>query len=684
MNVGLLAPAALAGAVLLAVTVAAHLQRRPPRDTRPFGAMLLLARMTQRTQRRTQVHDRLLMALRLLALALLVLAAARPELRRREAPATVGGTGRVIVVLDTSLSMDAREGGDPVFARARTQAAAELRALPATVQVAVVTAGSPAATVVGWTADAHLAASHVESLERGDVATDLRGALVAARTLLEGRPGEILLYTDEAGPGLVEACAADLARLLELGSAVLPRRVRPAAVRNVAPVAAEYGDGLEGGTVRVTLANWGDTAREVTTTVRLPDGAHMTAFVEVPGADASGPGTAEEAFTVPRQATGGVARVEVDDPDLPADNARAFHLPQVGASRVLVVDGDPGSSPTRSEVYFLERALAPAGGAGPAVDVVPASGLGRLDPARHRVVFAANVADPGPYAPSLLDFVRRGGGLVLAMGDNVTAARWNAALSALLPAPLRTPRDLFDAARAEDPGVPLLDPDASASELLRPFARGGTFGRVHARRVMTLEPFATEGPDAPEVPLRWEGGLPALVARQVGTGRVLLWTSTLDLGWTNLPVQSVYMPLVQRLTAVLGGQASGVRARADGIVGESVTVELPGEVADVEVASPAGALVPSERDARRVRFVPSAPGAWSVRDSDGEVFAWVAVNTPPPESDVRAGAGWVEAQARIAPERMVRRWPLAPWAWVAGAGVLLMAAWVGRGRQEDV
>ena len=41
-----------------------------------------------------------------------------------------------------------------------------------------------------------------------------------------------------------------------------------------------------------------------------------------------------------------------------------FHLPRIGASRVLVVDGDPGAASIDSEVYFLERALSPLGAGG--------------------------------------------------------------------------------------------------------------------------------------------------------------------------------------------------------------------------------------------------------------------------------------------------------------------------------
>lgn len=117
------------------------------------------------------------------------------------------------------------------------------------------------------------------------------------------------------------------------------------------PISAEYGDGLEGGTVSVKLVNYGPDAREVATTLALPDGSPITMFLNVPAAGEQ-LGVVEGRVTVPRQVQGGVASITIDDPDLPADNTRYFHLPRIGASRVLVVDGDPGSTPTTSEVYF--------------------------------------------------------------------------------------------------------------------------------------------------------------------------------------------------------------------------------------------------------------------------------------------------------------------------------------------
>ncbi len=682
MSLLLVAPAVLALGVLLAGPILAHLSKRHPRDRRPFGALMLVERLQRRLHRRRRLQDRLLLLLRLLAIAAVVLAAAQPQARWVGGTPIFGGTGNVLFILDNSLSMDQRVLGDSAFALAQKDAAAQARGLSPGVRVAVISAGGTATLVsAGFTEDSASAASQLEGVPLSHGATDLRGAFLIARTLLEGAPGEILVYTDESGLGVVDGCAADIERLLALGSSILPRIFGPEERRNVAPVSAVYGDGLEGGTVTVGVWNWGAEAREVPTTVSLPDGAQITAFIQVPGATDGGPGVAEGRFTVPRQAMGGVARVEIEDSDLVLDNVRYFHLPRIGASRVLVVDGDPGSTPTRSEVYFLERALAPRGSGGVAVDVVSSTGIGRLDPEVYGVAFLANVADPAPYAPQLIDFVRRGGGVVLGMGDNVTPERYDSALASLLPAPLRKTRDLDTHDSTE--GEPLRPPDVEGAPLFRAFARVGRegFARVRSRRVMTTEPLVPS--EDVRVLLEYASGVPALIERRIGSGRVLLWTSSFDLGWSNLPLQSVFMPFVQRITGYLGGDAGAAATTAEGVVDAAVTLGFIDGAVDPEVSGPDGAIMPSERGIGSLTFTPRLPGAYSAVSPGLPALAWVAVNTDPEESDVTRGTSLVEAQARIAPERLQRTFELGQPLLAAGVAVLLGAGFLGRGRSAD-
>ncbi len=61
---------------------------------------------------------------------------------------------------------------------------------------------------------------------------------------------------------------------------------------------------------------------------------------------------------------------------------------------------------------------------------------------------------------------------------------------------------------------------------------------------MTLQPGAN-------VLARFDDGSPALVERRVGSGRVLMWASSLDLEWNDLAVKPIFLPFVHQLARYL-------------------------------------------------------------------------------------------------------------------------------------
>lgn len=678
MTPALAAPAALLLGALVGLPILAHLTRQRPTERVAFGAMLLVRRLVKRLRRRRQLKDRLLLALRALAVLLAVLAAAQPRLTWVDDRPLTDTPGRMVFVVDRSFSMGLQDRGGTLLARARGAAIRELRELPDGVEVGLVVYGAEAlAHGAGLTTDRESLVARLETLEPELGPGDLRAGLLEARRMLGGEPGEIVLFTDEAGPAMIPAATAELARIVDAGSAVRPEPIVAEPPRNVAITEARYGDGLEGGTLTVRVANFGPDPLEVPCVVNLPDGADIPVFVDLPGE-----GPAEARVTVPREARGGIGTVSCDDPDLPADDTRWFHLPDVGATRVLVVDGDPGDTPTQSEVYFLERALAPWGGgqSGVKPDVISPSGLGALDPAVHGTVFLANVSDPRPHAERLRDFVRGGGTLVIGVGDNVSADRYAAAFGSLMPAALDVPRTL--AGLSEDP-IPVQPPDVSLS-LFRPFARGGrgSFRRIGVRRVFTVEPY-TDGRDVTTL-LRLEGGMPALIERRVGGGRVVLWTSTFDQHWSDLGLQAVFMPLVQRLAGVGGAGANATRE--DALVGDVVTLALPEGTDEVVVERGDGARISSRRDGSRVVFRADEPGGYAVRIPDGPAIAWVAVNLDPVESDVRRTHSVAAVEAALEPDLFTRHVELSQAALGGALIAMLLSAGLavfGRAREGE-
>ncbi|MFT5585119.1 MAG: hypothetical protein ACI9VR_002707, partial [Cognaticolwellia sp.] len=628
-------------------------------------------RLVMRLERRRRFQDLLLLLLRALAALALILAAARPELSVPGDAPEFGGEGAVVFVLDDSLSMAQTSKGRTLMARARADALEVLEGLAPGTRVGVVRIGGQAQSMSPELIVEHgRAARYIDATDAGYGGTDLAGGLLRARELLAGESGEVLVFTDQAGPGVVSGAEEEIAALVERGSSVIPRIVQATPPKNVAVLSASYGDGLEGGSVRVEIANYGPDAIEVPVTLALPDGSEITAFTELPAE-----GKASERFTVPSAVPGGVATVTVDDPDLALDDRFAFHLPRVGASRVLVVDGDPGRTPFESEVYFLERALAPWGGlsGGLLPETVSPSGMRRLSESEHRVVFLANVEDPGAFAPVLTGFVQQGGGLVISVGKNVTGERYNDSLKSLLPAPLRRATSPLDLE-----GVRLGGPDLS-EELFEPFAGGGYAGftEMNAFRYFTLEPFQEN--DQVKVLLSWQDGSPALVERKVGLGRVLLWTSSFDYddNWSHSAVQAVFMPFIQRLVRSLGGDSAGVELRAEGYIGQRVELKLPNVGSEPRILGPDGQEVPAQLvrgQMLALSFVPSEPGAYQVGSPGQPPAAWVAVNVAPQESDVRVSDTITEVQRAIDPALLERKIPLGPVSLWVGLVALLAQA----------
>lgn len=677
MSLSLLAPIGLALGVMVALPLIAHIARQRPRTRVPFGAMLLLQRVVKRLRRRRRVRDPLLLLLRLLAVALVVLAIAGLQWSYQGGTPEFGGTGRVVVVIDHSMSMSLTDGGSTLLARARSEALGVLDQLPPGTLVGGVAYDDEATPLTnGLVGDSSGVAARIEALQPSSGGSNLRQALLEARRMLGGEAGEVLLFSDEAGSVQVPTAMTELRRLIDRGSAVVPMPIHANPPRNVAVTAASYGDGVEGGSIEVRVTNFGPDPVEVPCEVILPDGQKIPIFADLPGE-----GEVLERITVPREALGGVGEARCEDPDLATDDRRFFHLPRVGASRVLVVDGDPGDTPTRSEVYFLERALAPWGGgrSGLTPDVVTPIGLLDLDPDRHQVVFLANVGDPRAFAPKLSEFVQKGGALVISVGENVSTERYNAALGGLLPASLRRTEDL--AARGE-PGVALAPPDAE-TEIFEPFARSGrsAFGSVRSRRVVLLEPYT----DTNEVRtlLRYESGVPALVERTVGQGRVLLWTSTVDYDWSTLPTQAVFMPLMQRIVAYLGGESSSGGVRLEGLVGQPISLELPDLSMQPEVYGPDDQPVRSRIEGTWLFFTPDQPGRYSVSMFSAAPLAQAAVNLSPEESDVRRYDSVAAAEADIRPELFRRQLDLSPWLFGLALGVLLVQAGLSIGGKED-
>src|SRR5262245_23846194 len=103
---GFVAPLVLAGLAALAVPVFVHLIQRERKRVVEFPSLMFLRRIPYQSVRRRRLRDILLLMMRLAALALIVLAFARPFFRRDSLGAAAQkGAREAVILVDTSYSM---------------------------------------------------------------------------------------------------------------------------------------------------------------------------------------------------------------------------------------------------------------------------------------------------------------------------------------------------------------------------------------------------------------------------------------------------------------------------------------------------------------------------------------------------------------------------------------------------
>src|SRR2546428_14029066 len=122
----LLNPFFLFGSLALAIPVLIHLVRREKSEIIPFSSLMFLLKVPKRSIRQQKMKNLLLMALRLLILALLVGAFARPYMTQPATPVANANSNRgTVLMLDNSYSM----GYGNNFDKLKTEAKKRIDAL---------------------------------------------------------------------------------------------------------------------------------------------------------------------------------------------------------------------------------------------------------------------------------------------------------------------------------------------------------------------------------------------------------------------------------------------------------------------------------------------------------------------------------------------------------------------------
>lgn len=661
----------LFGLIGIAIPILIHLLNRYRYREIDWGAMELLRRAIDVRSRRVRIEDLILLALRCLAVGLLAYAMARPTVSATAAR-FLGGETHVGVVLavDGSYSMSHRPGVNSRFDVALQRVREVLKTLRPGDQVSLVVMGQRPRIILRHAAfDEDRIREQLQKVsvlaERLNVERALeQTAELMAEVKASVRECYIISDSQELSWRRLSDRAKTSVRQMDAGGTVYYLSVATGSAENLALTnfAMTSGALRTGSVVRYVaeVTNYGrQPARNVPVTLQVEDriADRRTIHAVAPGETVPVPLYAkfESAGSIRVQARLERDAVTVDD----VRRAAARVHDQI---RVLIVDGDPGRTLGESETFFLTKALVP-NPAKPSQATIHLKRVSYMELALQRlaefnIVVLANVPDMrSTQAKELFQFVRRGGGLIVFLGDKVNPRLLNVRMridgEPLLPGEVgeeltpggagRRPGRAGDDAE----GWPVEPDQTHRNHPLARFLTRLPKPLVDEARVTTLfrvKPY----PGASVILRAAECDQPLLLDRPVGRGHVLLVTTAADRDWGNIVVNPAYLILLHESITYLTRRSH----ERQFTVAQPLAIPLPSESSgsgpekgeDVRciLVDPDNRRTPikvTEAEGQRTADcgLPETPGFY--RLEQGEATAaepiMVAVNIDPVESDVK-------------------------------------------------
>ena len=639
---------AVAGAVGASIPLILHLLNRERARRLVFGTIRFIQMSHQTNVRRHKLKRLLLLLMRILMLALLGFAFARPFFAQTFVIAQkTGGKRNAVVILDTSYSMRYEK----VFADAKKEGLKILDGLDTADAACLILSSDSARVVAPLGSEFGHIRTALSNAEATYKPTDYLDALQTANEILEPIPiGEKQVYliadmqkrgwenfieTDKLNPD-VQVLFVDVRAEQPRNFAITDLSVPPVVLKEQK---ASY--------LVARVRNFGDEAVE-NLPVRLFIDGNVIHTVQL---DIEPDDLGDAVFKVDFQdeATH-TGWVELPEDALGADNKRYFTLQSLQSIKVHAVRDRPRtqSGYQTAETFFMKMALAVGSDAVP-INFTESSSVPDTATLAHvDVLVLANVAQLSANdAGRVGAYVAAGGGLIVTVGDNIDINAYEQNLGGeigVMPCKFVQPvGDAFDRQQFR-----VLATVKYEHPIFAPFKEPnhGDFGKARFYRLFQAVPTK----DATVI-AAYDDGSPALFEKPYGQlGRVLCFTSTIDREWNDLPIRAVYLPFLHESIKYLA--LKDVEATPDYRVGDTVELkafetEDGNRTGDREVAvfNPNNVETRLQRSAGNTTGEgghgslfyadTSIPGIYSVHASGAEPYYFV-VNADATESNLVA------------------------------------------------
>jgi hypothetical protein len=635
-------PWMLSGLAALAVPVIIHLLLRRKKKRLRFSTLQFFVKQDEQSSQRRKLRNWLLLAMRLLLLALLVTAFARPFLPQGGAMPGARQRRLAIFVLDRSASMLAVGTDGQRWSRAKTLMQKALGALEANDRAALIGCASTTEVLSGFVPPAALGKTIAELQPAYGTSSLVEGLQQAVKLAASGDP--------EAATTLYVVSDLQRSACENLGGSLIPQDLEVQVLDpgdyyspNLSITDLQL-DSREGAQPCVVVASFCDEERIETSVELAIDGRVVSS---IPVSLRAGT-TTNLHLALPALKPGwheAKASLRTKD-SLELDNARyaAFFVPE--PLRVLIAESRQTGRVFEQDSFFLSAALGPSEGSTNSVptdyaviQIAPEdlarklAGSGAQLPC-DVVILPALKDIPSGAGQALTKFVQAGGGLLLFLGEGISANRYNSEFRGLMPARLGGIEIAPDVASGWRIGEFDTNTPAFANFLL-PDSGDLAIPQFYKR-------YALASVEGAAWSAYFEDGVPLMGAAAVGRGRVALVNSSADTSWNDWPKHKTFVPWLHGLGRQLASGDARLHAREamSLLAADGLEVNLgPGARKAQFVVQQSGGqkLAVTADDLGRLRAPGQwAPGTYSVHDRDGREIQRLAVNIPPRESDLAA------------------------------------------------
>jgi hypothetical protein len=600
----------------VAIPLVIHLSRRQKAEKVVFSTIRFLKKTPKKMIFYQQIQQWLLLLIRAAIIAMLAIAFARPFLSQIVTEQAGWSPRSMVILLDTSMSM---RYGD-AFDQAKEAVLALLDSFHAGEEAALVTFSDGTEKIKELTTDLTQLAAFVRNLDApGFKSTVYLPALRLADQMLRSAryPDQIVYLVSDYQRRAVGNF--DTRWRLSPGVAFEGIKIGEEETTNLAVTEVKSPSQLirdqEEHLIVGRVRNLGTrTLSEAQVSLAI-DGKN----VETKNVDLTNKSEAAVTFRTKFRKRGiHLGAVTVEDKFFAPDNTFHFTVNVLQPLSVLgVVD-----AASADETRWFESALGKRGRSPFHLDMVRAGEITNDMLQRYDVIALLNIGELAPArVTAIATYLEKGGSLLIAPADRVAAPTFNRLFHGLTPAALDQKRiaangDFLSIARINQRHPIIKSLGLSES---------GDFGAARFQGHWSTKP--TEDSD---VILSFNNGEAALLEKKVGKGRVLLFTSSLDMQWNNFPRQGMYVPLMHETLRYL---AVHEEKKPSYTIGEPVRLLLPVGNA-VRVTGPNGAetILTSTRGDDVFYQATDRPGFYDVRGRQEQDV--LAVNVSPAESDL--------------------------------------------------